>query len=122
MKEFIKQIQSIYKKISRFQIENDAKGNVLSRDELMLHSIHLVQRWAEIEKALGILEMEKVKPEYKSVPFHWEVMDEKTDYIQQEYPSVYNEACDVVGVFRDEEGYKISKEKYHEINKEEMVG
>ena len=121
MEEFLKEVENIYNKMSIFQVENDANGKVLTRDELMLHSIHLVQRWADLERALGKLEAEKIKPEYKSVPFHLEVMDELVDYIQNEYPSIYNEACDNVGVFRDEEGYAISKEKYHEINKKEIT-
>ena len=121
MKEFVRQVQDIYKKMSVFQVENDANGKVLTRDELMLHSIHLVQRWAELEKALNSINSSaaKVKPEYESVPFHWEVMDEITDYIQNEYPSVYNEACDKVEVFRDEDGNTITKEEYAKLNKEE---
>ena len=121
MEEFLKEVENIYNKMSIFQVENDANGKVLTRDELMLHSVHLIQRWADLERALGKLEVEKVKPEYKSVPFHWEVMDELVDYIQEEYPSLYNEACDNVRVFRDEEGEIISKEKYHETHKREMA-
>ena len=117
MKEYLKEVENIYNKMSTFQDENDANGKVLTRDELMLHSVHLIQRWADLERALGKLRAEKVKPEYKSIPFHWEVMDELVDYIQEKYPSLYNEACDSVEVFRDEEGYVISKEKYHEIHK-----
>ena len=114
MKDFVKKIWDIYNKMSVFQVENDANGKVLTRDELMLHSIELIQRWAELERALNSIHPSavKVKPEYDSVPFHWEVMDEITDYIQQEYPSIYNEACDKVGVFRNEDGYTISKEEY----------
>ena len=119
MKEFVKEIKNIYNKMSTFQVENDANGEVLTRDELMLHSIHLVQRWADIERALGKLETEKVKDEYKSIPFHWEVMDKLVDYIQEIYPSIYNEACDKVEVFRDEAGSIISKEEYTKIHKKE---
>ena len=121
MEEFLKEVENIYNKMSIFQVENDANGKVLTRDELMLHSVHLIQRWADLERALGKLKAEKVKPEYKSIPFHWEVMDELVDYVQEEYPSLYNEACDNVQVFRDEEGEIISKEKYHEIHKKEMT-
>ena len=120
MKGFIKQVQDVYQKMSVFQVENDANGNILTRDELMLHSIHLIQRWADLERALNSISGSKVKPEYDSVPFHWEVMDEITDYIQNEYPSIYNEACDKIGVFRDEEGCHISKEEYEKINKGEI--
>ena len=122
MKGFVKQVQDIYHKMSAFQIEYDANGKILTRDELMLHSIHLIQRWADLEIALNSISGLKVKPEYDSVPFHWEVMDEITDYIQNEYPSIYNEACDSVGVFRNEEGYHISKEEYEKINKGELNG
>tara|TARA_Y100000310_G_scaffold242913_1_gene247164 strand:+ start:289 stop:666 length:378 start_codon:yes stop_codon:yes gene_type:complete len=121
MKEFVKQVQKVYNKMSAFQVKNDANGKVLSKDELMLHSIHLMHRWAELERALNSIHPSavKVKSEYKDVPFHWEVMDEITDYIQNEYPSIYNEACDKVKVFRDEDGNTITKEEYAKINEEE---
>ena len=93
MKGFVKEIKNIYDKMSVFQVENDANGEVLTRDELMLHSIHLVQRWAEIETALNSISNIKVDPKYESVPFGVESNDGLLDYIQVHYPMIYNEAC-----------------------------
>ena len=80
--------------------------------------MHLLQRWAELEMALNSIANIKVNPKYADIPFHWEVMDELVDYIQKEYPSVYNEACDKIGVFRNEDGEIISYSKFSKLNPE----
>ena len=124
MKEFIEAIRSIYNRMCSFQVEMEEKntsewmGHILTKDDLKLYAIHLTLRWVEVEKALNKLENVKVRPEYADIPFHWEVMDELVDYMQNNYPSIYNEACDNVQVFRDGDGEVISLKKYKKIKPE----